>query len=184
MLSSLRSDGQSSTEYFKPGLYMDLLVAHKITGSGKGCSQVLFVFKTRSGREKASRTKRRRADRKGVALQCILAGWVQQGRWFLLMHTWIRCKTRAPGCQGALGRVGEHQETGEELGKERIGAQGGLGQQLKASRDLSEVQDSCGQCQPHPVQAQVRPVLLVSHENPSAAEGTGCKAFHSSLFHF
>lgn len=34
------------------------------------------------------------------------------------------------------------RETGEQLGKEGTGAQGGLGQQLKASGGLSEVQDS------------------------------------------
>lgn len=52
------------------------------------------------------------------------------------------CQARAPGCQCPLDWVVSSRETGEQLGKEGTGAQGGLGQQLKASGGLSEVQDS------------------------------------------
>lgn len=78
-------------------------------------------------------------------LCCIIAGCVQWGSWCLFMHRW----SGALGVRHMLlaasvlwtGWVSS-RETGEQLGKEGTGAQGGLGQQLKASRGRSEVQDS------------------------------------------
>lgn len=62
------------------------------------------------------------------------------------MHKWIR----ALGVRHELLAASILWTGCEQVGKEGTGTQGGLGQQLKASRALSEVQDSCGQCQSPP----------------------------------
>lgn len=130
--SPLRSGERSSTEYFKPGLYVDLSGTLKHWLWQRMLPRVFCLQKNlEEGRSLQGFKGGGRTGREGCCTGSLQGVCSRGGGSCLCTLGWgSGCKAGAPGCQHPLDR-----------GRE------GLGQQLKASWGLSGVQGSCGQCQ-------------------------------------